>query len=142
MNKQLNVHMVESNSNTTHWNLCGNLNLKSGDWNTLSSDDQCESSFLKPIAKFNFGLVTDNDFLQRGVLLTDNHSLCNNFKINQSFSDHLALSCQVAFENKTEQINLNRNFIHKAVSESLHLFFLNNRCNCSNDANRMLETFY
>ena len=46
-NKQLKVHMVDSNKSTTLWILCGDLNLTSVDWNILSSDDQRESSFLK-----------------------------------------------------------------------------------------------
>ena len=54
----------------------------------------------------------------------------------------LQLSCQIAFEIEAEQINLNRSCIRKADSESLRLLFLNNRLHCSNDANRMLETFY
>ena len=64
--------MVESNLNTTQWILCGDLNLTSVDWNTLSRDEQRESSSLKSMAKFNLGLLTDNEFLQRDVLLTDN----------------------------------------------------------------------
>ena len=59
VNKQLNVHMVKSNLNTTHWILCGDLNLTSVDWNTLSGDDQPESSFLISIAKFNLGLLKE-----------------------------------------------------------------------------------
>ena len=64
LNKQLNVHMIESNLNTKHWISCGDLNLTSVDWNTLSSDDQRQPSFLKSIAvEFNLGLLTDNYFL-------------------------------------------------------------------------------
>ena len=43
---------------------------------------------------------------------------------------------------ETEQINLNRCCIRKADCKTLRLFFLNNRLHCSNDANRILETFY
>ena len=46
------------------------------------------------------------------------------------------------YENETEQMNLHRYCIRKADSASLRLFFLNLRLTCSNDANRMLETFY
>ena len=71
VSKELNVQMVESNLNTLHWILCGDLNLTSVDWNTLSSDDQHESSFSKSIEKFNPGLLTYNAFLQRDVSITD-----------------------------------------------------------------------
>ena len=62
LSKQLNVLMVESNLNTTHWILCSDLNVSLVGWNTLSSDDQRQSSFSKLIAKFNLGLLTDKDF--------------------------------------------------------------------------------
>ena len=72
VSKQLNVYMVKFNVNTAHRTQSGNLILISIDCNTLSSDDQRETSFWKPIANLNLGLLTDNDFLQRDVLLTDN----------------------------------------------------------------------
>ena len=62
VSKQLNVHMVESHLNTTLVILCGDLNLTSVDWNTSSSDEQREFSFLKSIAKFKLRLLTDSDF--------------------------------------------------------------------------------
>ena len=70
VNKRLNVRMVESKLNAMQWILCGNLNLNSVDWNILSSDDQRESSFFISLKKFNLGLLTDNQILQRDVLLT------------------------------------------------------------------------
>ena len=133
--------MLESHFNKMHWILCRDLNLTSVDWNTLSSNDQRESSFLKSIAKFNLGLLKDKDFLQRDVLLTEILFLRRNCEINQNFSNHSALACPKAFEIVTEQIYINRYCIRKAYSESLRLFFLNNRLQCSNDANRKLEMF-
>ena len=62
----------------------------------------CIQFFCEIIAKFNLGFLSDNDFVQRDALLTDNPFLCNNFERNQSFSDHPALSCQIAFEIETE----------------------------------------
>ena len=97
--------------------------------------------FFISLKKFNLGLLTDNEILQRDVLLTYIF-FCTIFQKNQSFSDHPALSCQIAFENEKEQLNLSCYCICEADSESLRLFFLNNRLQCSNDANRLLETFY
>ena len=97
---------------------------------------------MKSIAKINLVFLKEIDFLQRDLFLTYNSFLCNNCELNQSFSDHPTLSCQIAFEIETEQMNINRYCIRKADSESLRLLFLNNRLHCSNDANRMLETFY
>ena len=97
--------------------------------------------FLKTIAEFNIGLLTDSNFLQQDVLLTDNPFLCtirNKPKLLRSSCTFLSNK----FEIEAEKINLNRYCIRKADSESLRLFFLNNRLHCSNDANRMLEMFY
>ena len=65
VNKQRNVHMVESNLKTTNWIFCGDLNSTLIYWSSLSSDDQRVSNFLKSIAKFSLGLLTNDDLLRR-----------------------------------------------------------------------------